>query len=184
MTHCTDQIILSMLSYEWEKKYGAVWKHNPVQKVAQNTHHKVNQGCTEWFAALTQRNLPRCNWTSFTSRVLDLRCRASWQAAVTTLSMKSSAICSSICQKQEKEVRYIQGWVSAADITGMGRHLNTLHWYQDVPQWFPPQSILLRCSCADDLTTWSAQDEQSSPWRMDSIVYQRVVWFLSTVLWI
>lgn len=39
---------------------------------------------------------PRCNWTSLTSRVLDLRCRASWQAAVTTLSMKSSAICSSI----------------------------------------------------------------------------------------
>ena len=40
---------------------------------------------------------PRCNWTSFTSRVFDLRCRASWQAAVTTLSMKSSAICNSIC---------------------------------------------------------------------------------------
>ena len=42
---------------------------------------------------------PRCSWTSFTSKVLDLRWRASWQAAVTTLSIKSSAICSSIWEE-------------------------------------------------------------------------------------
>lgn len=46
-------------------------------------------------------NSPRCNWTSFTSKVLDLRWRASWQAAVTTLSIKSSAICSSIWKETD-----------------------------------------------------------------------------------
>lgn len=47
--------------------------------------------------------LPRCNWTSFTSKVLDLRWRASWQAAVTTLSIKSSAICRSIWKRTKDD---------------------------------------------------------------------------------
>ena len=36
---------------------------------------------------------PRCNWRSLVSRVLDLRCLASWQDDDTALSMKSSANC-------------------------------------------------------------------------------------------
>lgn len=65
-------------------------------------------------------SLPRCNWTSFTSRVLDLRCRASWQAAVTTLSMKSSAICNSICHGR----RTSTSPVSAEQLKPGGKHEN------------------------------------------------------------
>ena len=38
-------------------------------------------------------NIPRWNCTSLTSTVLDFLCRANWHDAVTTLSIKSSAIC-------------------------------------------------------------------------------------------
>lgn len=57
----------------------------------------------------TKANSPRCNWTSFTSKVLDLRWRASWQAAVTTLSMKSSAIWRSIWEEMLKNKEH-QFW--------------------------------------------------------------------------
>lgn len=64
---------------------------------------------TQSFKNVTS-NLPRCNWTSFTSKVLDLRWRASWQAAVTTLSIKSSAICSSIWEENRDFENQTVNW--------------------------------------------------------------------------
>jgi len=49
---------------------------------------------------LCHQIIPRWNWTSLTSTVLDFLCRASWHEAVTTLSMKSSAICISSCDNE------------------------------------------------------------------------------------
>lgn len=49
------------------------------------------------------RVIPRWSWRSLVSNVLDLRCFASWQEAVTTLSIKSSAIPMSSCTGGKKK---------------------------------------------------------------------------------
>lgn len=72
-------------------------------------NHGHGEHAKMWKSCM-KANSPRCNWTSFTSKVFDLRWRASWQAAVTTLSMKSSAIWRSIWGYKKKNKNKHKFW--------------------------------------------------------------------------
>lgn len=104
-------------------------------------------------------SLPRCNWTSFTSRVLDLRCRASWQAAVTTLSMKSSAICNSICHGR----RTSTSPVSAEQLKLGGKHENKPSG-ANVSKAYATVAALKNLSQSQEADTggWSIQQRNAS----------------------